>query len=280
MLTTSDFFVEDEPWAPPGASGGLNIPWLEALRSQPDPEHADVDVAVALMDLVHQDLLSSGTDGSEALTNGDMRTAIRTLQAVTARCGQPFKLPFRDHSSWKTYWLKKGASGSWQARRVLLSELFDDATAKLEALQDQSAASTLADAISPHDQLGWPSIDTEIGELRRHFREAKTPQDYRGVGNDCVHVLEALSSHVYDSAFTPSGETDPPVQKTKTRLDRYIENRLPGSANKEMRALARAAIEFAQQVKHSSTPTRSKAGIAADAVILLANMLRRLDEPT
>jgi hypothetical protein len=32
-------------------------------------------------------------------------------------------------------------------------------------------------------------------------------------------------------------------------------------------------------VKHSGTPTQTEAGIAADAVIQLANMLRRLEEP-
>jgi hypothetical protein len=42
--------------------------------------------------------------------------------------------------------------------------------------------------------------------------------------------------------------------------------------------LSQASIEFAQQVKHSDTPTRGEAGIASDAVILVANLLRRLDE--
>jgi hypothetical protein len=45
-----------------------------------------------------------------------------------------------------------------------------------------------------------------------------------------------------------------------------------------MRKFARATIELAQAVKHRGTPTRTEAGIVADAVILLANMLRRLDE--
>jgi hypothetical protein len=35
---------------------------------------------------------------------------------------------------------------------------------------------------------------------------------------------------------------------------------------------------LAHQVKHRPTPTRREAGIAADAVILLSNMLRRLDQ--
>jgi hypothetical protein len=37
-------------------------------------------------------------------------------------------------------------------------------------------------------------------------------------------------------------------------------------------------IELAHSVKHSSNPTRREAGIAADAVILLTNILRRVDQ--
>lgn len=147
------------------------------------------------------------------------------------------------------------------------------------AAQDQALESTLAEAVSPHERLGWPQVDTEIGELRRHFRTARTPQDYRAVGNDCAHLMEALSRKVYDHAkHTPGGEPEPPVTSTKLRLTRYVEARLPGPDNAEMRKFARAAIELAQVVKHSRTPTRMEAGILADAVILLSYMLRRLDE--
>jgi len=38
-------------------------------------------------------------------------------------------------------------------------------------------------------------------------------------------------------------------------------------------------VEFAQLVKHRETPTRRDAGVGADAVIMLANILRRLAEP-
>ena len=43
--------------------------------------------------------------------------------------------------------------------------------------------------------------------------------------------------------------------------------------------MARASIELAQAIKHRDTPSRRDAGIAADSLIQLANILRRLDEP-
>jgi hypothetical protein len=160
----------------------------------------------------------------------------------------------------------------------LLSTIFDSPYAALMAAQDRALDSTLAEPVSALGRLGWPEVDTEIGELRRHFRSARTPQDYRAVGNDCVHLTEALSRKVYDHAkHGAAGELEPPVAKTKLRLERYVEEKLPGAANAEMRKFARAAIELAQAVKHSGTPTRTEAGMLSDAVIVLANMLRRLD---
>jgi len=165
------------------------------------------------------------------------------------------------------------------ARRNLLADVFDSVNDQVAQIEQRTLASTLVEPVSPHARTGWPAVDTEISELRRHFLNARSAQDYRAVGLDCVSVTEALSRQVYDPArHLREGEEEPPVANTKQRLDRFIEDALPGSDNAALRKLARAAIEFAQHVKHSATPTRVEAGIAADAVIQLANLLRRLDD--
>ena len=257
----------------------LKAVMLENLIVSPHSDHSDVDVALALMDLVRDDLTASGTGGGQRLREPEIRLAIRALERTTARLAVPIKLAFRDHEGWRAYWVRNGAHGSWQARRELLSDLFDEPYKTLMAMQEEHLDSTLLTAVSPREQLGWNAVDTEIGELRRHFRTAQTPQDYRAVGNDAVHVMEALSRQIYEHAVHgQKGEDEPPVDKTKLRMDRYIEARLAGKANAEMRRYARSAIELAQAVKHSGAPTRTKAGILADAVIALANMLRRLAE--
>jgi hypothetical protein len=94
----------------------------------------------------------------------------------------------------------------------------------------------------------------------------------------CVGVLNALSRTVYDpSRHLREGETVPPPDKSKQRIGRYVEDTSAGPEHEDLRALTNKAIEFAHHVKHSLTPTRREAGIAADAVILLANILRRLE---
>jgi hypothetical protein len=217
------------------------------------------------------------------MTENDMREALLALRAVVTRMGiDGFDLPFRDFRTFKSYWIRQDAAGSggYHARRTLLADLFDPLHDDLADIETRVLSSTLVEPMSPHARTGWSAVDTEISELRRHFRAARTPQDYRSVGNDCVAVMEALSKHAYDPAVhLRSGETEPPVASTKQRLDRVIEDAVPGPENAALRRLARAAIELSQQIKHTHEPTRTDAGICADAVIQLANMVRRLSGP-
>jgi hypothetical protein len=279
-MRPDDFYIDDGSLDPCGSPiPRLNIDLIEGLRRAPLPDHDDLEVAVPLARLIHDDLEKYGTSGDEEMTDAQMRAALLALRAVLARLDIDFDVPFRDFSTFRSWWLRQGARGSWQARRDLLYGVFDPLHEELAHIEQQSLKSSLVEPISPHARTGWRAVDTEISELRRHFLHARSPQDYRNVGNDCVSVTEALSRQVYDPGrHLRAGEEEPPVSNTKQRLDRFIEEAIPGSDNAALRKLARASIEFAQHVKHSTTPTRREAGLAADSVIQLANLLRRLEE--
>jgi hypothetical protein len=257
----------------------LDTDRLARLVSGAEPGTPDVDAAVALLDLVRDELHKSGTGGAPITTDNGIRLAIRALQRTSSRAGHEVTLPLHDHKSWKRYWIDRGAANNYAARRAILSELFDEHYATLLRLQDQALDASLVEAVSAKAVLGWPDVDTEISELRRLFRRATSPQDYAAVGLVCVRVTEALSRQVYDHAtHTPAGEPEPKVADTKTRLDRYVVSRFPGPDNERLRRYARTTIELAQEIKHRKSPTREEAGIASDAVIVLGNLLRRLDE--
>ena len=117
-------------------------------------------------------------------------------------------------------------------------------------------------------------MSTEISELRRHFQTARTAQDYRNVGLDCVSITESLRPGLRPGEAPPRRRGGAlRFANTKQRLERFVEDAVPGPENATLRKLARSAIEYAQHVKHSGTPTRREAGIAADAVIQLAEHL-------
>ncbi|MBL7486536.1 hypothetical protein I6A60_40135 [Frankia sp. AgB1.9] len=289
-MRRDDFFLQPDP--PKGALDDdpfgfasslapvFHTDLVEELRHGPIPGADDLEAAMAFARVVHDELLAYGTNGQNQLDNEDAALALKALRSVLRRLGIPLELPFRDFETFHSYWIKQGMKGSWNDRREYLTGVFDPIHARLDRMEENRLEHQLARPISPQPATGWPDVDAEIEELRRHFDAARTPQDYRGVGTDCVGVLEALSRTVYDPAkHLRPGEEIPPPANTKQRIGRYVEDALPGSDNKEIRGLAVKAIEAAQMAKHRTTPTRRDAGIAADAVILLANILRRLEEP-
>ena len=255
----------------------IDVDLLEGLLRGPNPEHGDIEVAVPLARVVHEEYEAYGTHGSP-LSNDDSRLLIRTLKAVLDRLGiDTFDPPFRDFETFHKYWRANDGYGSWQARRDMLDDRFDALHEMLDARETDSLTGALADPISPRKATGWQRVDEELNEMRRHFQAARTEQDYSNVGNDAVAALEALSAASYEHArHGGPSDVEPPVPNTKARLSRVVEVELPGSENAELRKLVRAAIELAQAAKHRRNGDRRSAGMAADAVLLVVNLVRRL----
>lgn len=270
--------MSSDPWSEPFAVAPFDLETVESLRRGPLVGRTDLEVAIALTQLVHQELEGYGTNSAETLNDSEIGAAIVGLRAVLRRVAVPFDLPYRNFTTFRSHWVRNGASNSWQARRDMLDAVFEPLHLRLIRLDEQTIEA-LAIPISPHAQTGWPVVDEEIRELRRRFGTASTAQDYRAIGTNCVGVLEALGVTVYDAEkHLRDGETVPPRDKTNMRIGRFIEDALPGARNADLRGLANKVATLAHHVKHAPTPTRRDAGIASDAVIMLANMLRRLGE--
>lgn len=268
-----------DPWDVRATKSVLKVELLQTLRAGPIANDDDLDTAITLTRLVHGELEAFGTDGGEHFTEEQIELAQRCLRATLDRHGIDLRLPWRNFAGFRSYWLQHEGYGSWQARRDLLDGFFGPVHSELDRLEEASFNAIVAEAVSPQGGTGWPSVDTELSELKHRFRSATTPQDYRDVGNRAVAALEALSRTVYDPAkHLREGEDQPPPDKTKVRLGRYVEDSLAGSDNAEIRGVAVKVIELAHKIKHRPSPTRRDAGITADAVILLANILRRVDQ--
>lgn len=240
-----------------------------------DLESADVTVR-----LLHSELERYGTSGGNRIQqDSDVELLFRLARAACKRLAIEFpRLPFRTFNGFYTFWKKEGMSGSYAARRNYLEDVFHPIEDGIDGLQLRALDENLAEPISPWLRTGWPTVDREISDLRQRFDAARSPQDYAAVGTACVRILEAIG----DAAFEPKkhllpGETVvPPRDKTKDRLGRVVLVALSGSEAEEIRGLVNAAVKVAHRVKHKATPSRREAGMAADAVILVANLVRRL----
>lgn len=63
---------------------------------------------------------------------------------------------------------------------------------------------------------------------------------------------------------------------TILKISRFIESQLPGSRQATLRTLVKRVNELAHSAKHDLDGTALKASIAADSVLFLSSVLRRI----
>ncbi len=276
-MIPEDFFEEDFLEEERLLNRGL----LKRLRANAYADRSDAEVATALLRLGHDELRAYVEGGSRRLDEEEIRLVVRTSRRLLDRLGVVHELPFSDYSTFWTYWVEHGdETESTYSGVAILNNFFEPIHLELEEIEDHELASTLARPITSRDGTGWTEVDEGITELRRHFRDARSSLEYRNIGNDCDAILERLSEIVFDPELhLKEGVQEPPVKETKNRIGSFVANSAPNQGtNEKIRKLANATIEMTQAVKHKQEGTRKNAGIAADSVILLANMLRRLAE--
>ncbi|WP_405551034.1 hypothetical protein OG215_40350 (plasmid) [Streptomyces globisporus] len=146
-MQTDDFFHSTEHVDWPDIRPGewvsqlweLDVELVESLRFGPLSAHPDLDVAVALTRLLHEDFVSRGTSHDERMNDEEVVLAVKAHRAVLERLGlEPPQLPFRHHSGFFDYWRRNNMSGGggWQARRECIEELLGPTRQALEDLQE------------------------------------------------------------------------------------------------------------------------------------------------
>ena len=233
------------------------------------------------MTIVRKEYTVHGTTGTRQMNDEDLALSRRALQAVSRRLGYVLEIPFTDGESFHDYWKANGAEGSHQARRDIISGIFNPLERFVEELEDTAIDGAIAFPVSPRDATGWHYVDQEICELRTKFSSARTSADYSDIGHRAVRVIEAVNRVTFNPQRHLRSEDSPKEfveSKTKNRLERFVEVELAGSKNSDLRSFVKKSIGLAHSVKHSPTPSRREAGITADAAIMLANLLRRLVE--
>jgi hypothetical protein len=69
------------------------------------------------------------------------------LEGVTARVGAPLRLPFPDFERFYSYWIRKDAYGSWQARRDLVDQLLSEPRRRLIEIEQGLPGPPIAETL-------------------------------------------------------------------------------------------------------------------------------------
>lgn len=99
-VRVDDFFIEvpgSDPWDK--VQRELDEDLIRQVHAGNVPGRTDVEVAVPLARLVHEEFEERGTRDSPRITGYQSRGAMSALRAVLKRLGVPFDPPFTDFES-------------------------------------------------------------------------------------------------------------------------------------------------------------------------------------
>ncbi len=124
------------------------------------------------------------------------------------------------------------------------------------------------------EPTGWQKVDRQLQEVRLRLDTANSEEQYQAVGLLCREVLISVAQEVYDASSHPSLDgVAPSDTDAKRMLEAIFNAELPGAANEEVRAHARAALRLALALQHKRTADFRMAALCAEATSSIVNML-------
>jgi len=213
------FFSSGDHWAEPWV---LNVKLIESLRFGPLADQTDLDVAIALTGLLHQDFVSYGTDGkSMRLNDESVVLAIKAHRAVLQRLAlEPPVWPFRTFEGphgFGTYWRDNDMRGSWQARRDCIELILGPTRDALGQLQELEYESRFKKGPSGQFKNLIFAADGDKPDIV--LRDA--------VNNDVEIVRNAHTCLVFSDALPPQGLT------WRQMVTWWTKNHQPGTDEQE-----------------------------------------------
>lgn len=258
----------------------LDIDLIGKIINASSDRPSDIDALDGVIRLLRRELERAERS---TLTDSDLESLTKAYRVLCVRVGvQGERLPFRD---WTEYWRWRrrerfddyGDIESAEAQDDYWDNFFNELEQHVQERVEATWFHDLLNAVSPLERTGWNAVDNEISELRKRFANARTAADHSAVGHQCVRVIEKLAIAAFEYYVHGSfASGNPSPTDTKNRFEAVISAHASGRESELLRKIAKDAVNLAQDVKHRHTPGRADAGIAADAVIFLANVLRRL----
>lgn len=259
----------------PDAGAPLSPEVVDAIR-RGESSMPDVDAAEALVDGIASLMISVATDGPKIkVVDADYKREHRALAAVLRRLGIDYPNKLDDLWRWHGRW-SDGSLPTYASRRAFITDLFSPVRQRL--MERADAAHELAEGVM-ESPTGWAAIDQQVARLRRLWRESEDADAYNGVGLQCVKVLTTLGHVVFDPARDLGEEEEEPGRDdAKERIGFFLRRVASGKHNENIRKLVNGAYGQANAAKHRHMATRTDAGIAANATVVIVSTLRLLSD--
>lgn len=213
-FTADDLFEPTDPWSTLNARP-LRANLVDHLRHGPVDGTDDLEVAVALVELLQAEFVAYGTDGGEQMSDREAALAVRALRATLARLSIAWSPPWLDFTGFKTYWLAHDGYGSWSARREMVRLHYGEILQRLYLLQDQPTG----DGVVDHALDALPDAAAIRDHLRRLTASVDTdPRLAVSVAKDLVESTAKLVLREREVAYSKRDDLPALVARAQEAL--------------------------------------------------------------
>ena len=226
--------------------------------------------------LAIKDVLISVATGGARINEVEER--YKKLQKVVSRQCNQLRIQYDNgfESLWDWYGRWRDGLTTYQSRRDFISELLKPTFA---AFDSDSVGSSVIMPIVDIDE--WDRINRVVIKIKRDSAVAKNAEDYQQIGLLCRELIISLAQAVYNPAL--HGEKDDNgvvIGKTDAMrmVGNYINVKLAGSSNEELRSYAKTTNKLANLFTHKRDATRKDMLMTVAATIALINFVVILED--
>jgi len=175
--------------------------------------------------------------------------------------------PYSDLWAWYGKW-SSGDLPSYQSRREYIGGLY-------QPLLEKLASDNLRPLSEPvSEPTGWVRVDRSLDKVRTALEQAKSEEDFQGVGFLCRETIISLAQAVYDPEnHRPLNGVVPSNTDANRMLEAFFANELKGSSNENARKHARSALALANELQHRRSAKFRDSALCAEATRTVVNVV-------
>lgn len=178
-------------------------------------------------------------------------------------------------SLWDWYGKWRADFPTYQERRQYIKDLF---MPTINFLDDATPNNEMITFVELDD---WDRIKRTVSKIQRNSTTACNEEDYQSIGLLCREVIISLAQVVYSPTLHGSID-DNGVEIGKTdsvrMIGNYIQFKLSGKENEELRAYAKNTNKLANLLTHKRNATKKDMLLAVSSTIALINFIGIIEE--
>jgi hypothetical protein len=144
----------------------------------------------------------------------------------------------------------------------------------IERLERSRSGAAIEDWGETHE--GWADLDDRIDSLRRELVAGEQLDDWQDVSRRVREITIELANLVYRPEMTAATERPLHGSDAKAKLEAYLNTKMTGPQNAELRAAIRSAWDLANKVTHG-TSRRHHAFAAAQATLMIVRTVAAIE---